>query len=315
MRRVVRTTNQFNTLMSQLEQIASRFWTDLVCVEDYFEPIGGWMCKEKSSGQPGEFVVALNPDLHPGGDFVSRCMCRRAEVIKEVLGDFHRIANKALSSAKMAVPKAWAELSRRFDELTALVRRLRQTCMEGDRQILRDNCILLTQVYAALSSDADVSWLGVPESIARRGIALMSHRLRSRHSELLERLVASLARLKKLYADADENQSAVDEAIASGALVLLGSRRAFWEGAELKVDWPSRPKMWKFLQTLAKKGQGRGFVVQQDVNSDAMGGSTLATLYYRLKKKVPASLWKHIRCHDDPKGYQLNLEPRQVFLF
>jgi hypothetical protein len=44
----------------QLGQIAGRFWNDLVCLEDYFEPTAGWMTRRCSDTADGEFIVALN---------------------------------------------------------------------------------------------------------------------------------------------------------------------------------------------------------------------------------------------------------------
>ena len=83
--------NRLPALLSQLDHISGRFWQDLVCREDYFAPTGGWMGCQRTPVQSGEWVVALNPELHPGGDFISRCLCRRVEVLTEILGDFGRL--------------------------------------------------------------------------------------------------------------------------------------------------------------------------------------------------------------------------------
>src|SRR5438128_11134309 len=42
-RRVESPLDRLALSLVQLGQIAGRFWNDLVCLEDYFEPIGGWM--------------------------------------------------------------------------------------------------------------------------------------------------------------------------------------------------------------------------------------------------------------------------------
>jgi hypothetical protein len=315
-RRVRSPIDRLEVFLVQLDQIAGRFWQDLVCLDDYFEPIGGWMTGKRSQGQPGEFVVAFNPELHPGGDFVSRCLCRRVESLLETLRDFLRLGDEAFRLPGASIPKGWAEVNQRHRDLILLAEQLRQVCLRGDQQPLRDACILLTQVHVGLCPEAELGWLGLPEAIIRIGAIAMGHRLKSCHGELLERLAASLAELKKLYADTDAQQSAIEEATTAGGLVVVRSRQhVYWEGSLLAVEWSRYHAIWRLLVALVEKGQRGAAVENGDLYDHATALSTLATTLLRFRKLVPASLWKHIVPSKDPRGYRLQLDRQHIHLF
>jgi hypothetical protein len=316
--------DQLAVFLAHLEQIANRSWQDLVCLDDYFEPMGAWMTGKKLVRQtgepalavPGEFVVALNPELHPGGDFVSRCLCWRVEGLLRTLQDFLHFGAEAFRKDGVGLPKQWAEANQRNKGLTDLVNQLRHACLAGDQQPLRDTCILLTQVEVVLCPEADLSWLGLPDVAVRIGAHSMRHRLRSCHRELLERLAASLSCLKTLYADADQQLSAIEEAIARGGLVVVrDSQQVYWEGKPLDVKWNRYPKRWDFLVAVAEKGRRGSVVEDRDLYDYAPARSTLATMLTRLRQLVPASLWKHIEPSTDPKGYRLDLDRQHIHLF
>jgi hypothetical protein len=315
-RRVHGPVDRLGVFLVQLDRIAGRFWQDLVCLGDYFEPSGGWGTGRRPGGQPGEFVVALNPELHPGGDFVSRCLCRRVEGLLGTLRDFLRFGDEAFRLPGAGPPKGWAEVSRRHRDLALRAEQLRRACLRGEQQPLRDACILLTQAHAGLCPGADLGWLGLPEGALRGGAPAMGHRLQSCHGELLERLAASLGGLKELYADSDARQSAIEEAAAAGGLVVVRpGQHVYWEGRLLAVAWSRYHALWRLLVALAEKGQRGAAVTDRDLYDHATALSTLATTLSRLRKLVPASLWKHVVPSKDPRGYRLQLDRHHIHLF
>ncbi|MGE3806359.1 MAG: hypothetical protein AB7K24_16950 [Gemmataceae bacterium] len=303
-----------SVLVPQLSAIAERFWQQLVCVKDYFEPTGGWgdSCRGK---RPGEFVVAVNPELHPGGDFVSRCLWRRVEVLRQVLEDCRARCRAAAHSAGTS-QRAWNVAEQQHQELVEASARLYTSCLCGTQQPLRDACVLLTQVHAALNPNANLDWLGVPAAAGQRGKVVMKRRLlHDCHGELFERLAGSLSVLRGLYTRVDEQQTALDEAVASGGLVVLRSQRAvYWEAERIDVNWTAHHALWRFLLALVEKGQHAAAVEGRDLHDDTVGTSTLATTFYRLKKLVPATLWRSIQSNKDPKGYRLTLNREDIFL-
>lgn len=297
-------------VLEQIAQVAGRFWHDLVCAEDYFEPAGSW----GSANQSGEFIVSLNPELHPGGDFVSRCLWRRIEVLRDILEDFHALC---CMSSKVGARRgrAWKLAEQRRQELADASRQLREACLGGTNQPLRDACILLTQVHAALALHAELEWLGLPEFIIRQGAAIMSHRLfQTCQRELFERLAASLHVLRGLYADVDESQSTLEEAIASGALVIVRSAQAvYWEGQRIEVSWTKHQALWRFLLALAEKGRMNAAIDWSDLHAEPVGDSTVANTFSRLKKVMPVTLWKRIH-PSMPRAYRLDLDSQRIIL-
>lgn len=228
---------------SQVDGIARRFWTDLVCPDDYFEPCGGWLEQRASTqGQPGDFIVSLNPELHPVGDFVTRCLLRRIEVLHEVLTQFRR---RLQGGGEKQVSQAW-------DTLEESVRALRATCQAGQDALLRESCVILTQTYAAFHPAPDCHWLGLSESIVHRGIPMLKHRLTNRRDkEMPERIAAALGNLRRLYEGGTPQTRDVEEAIAGQGLVVIENPpRVFWEGEAVKADWNKTPSCWKLLLAL-----------------------------------------------------------------
>jgi hypothetical protein len=305
-------------LLRQTELIGNRFWSDLVCPEDYFEPIGGWMEMRRRRGQAGEFVVAMNPDLHPGGDFVTRCLWVRVDGLCDTLRRFQAACTQLLAPPSRVLAEHWEEVERAWQVLVDESARLRQTCLQGPDQPLRDACVLLTQVYVAFQARPDVEWLGLPAPLVQRGAATMRHRFtHPGNIELAERTVAALHELRHLYRDADPQQNALDEAIATGGLVLVQYPPAvYWNGEPVRVAWGRYPRCWEFLRTLTDKAR-RGAVVEvRDLYGDrTVTRSALGTVFHRLKKLLPASLWRHIHSIRDPQGYRLELERTRLHLF
>jgi hypothetical protein len=305
-------------VLQQTQRIASRFWSDLVCPEDYFAPQGGWMYTQRCPSQPGEFIVAMNPNLHPGGDFVSRCLWVRVDGLHDTLGRLRAACAPALDPPGRTLAGPWAEVERSWQVLADSVAQLRQACLQGPEQPLRDACILLTQVYAAFQPRPDVAWLGLPEPVVRRGALLMRHRwTHTRNVELAERTAAALHELPRLYADAAPGQSALEEAVAAGGLVVVRQPPAvYWQGELVAVEWGRYRRGWQFFRRLAEKARHGAVLEEKDVYADEpVSESALGTVFHRLKALLPASLWRHVHPSSDPRGYRLELARDRLHVF
>jgi hypothetical protein len=310
------TVDEIPFLLSQLDSVARRFWTDLVCADDYFEPRGGWNSPGQPPGQSGVFIVSFNPELHPGGDFVSRCLIRRVEVLHEILHNLFVPMYQACQEGTRFQRRA-AEIEQDWQSFTDLASELRHKCIPEIGQPRRDACVLLTQVYAAFTPQPDLFWLNLSEEVIRHGKATFRHRITSgRNVELADRIAIALTQVASLYEECQPGQSAFEEAIAAGGLVLRDNPPTlYWEGKKLAVSWASYSKPWLFINALAAKARLGAAVNDHDVYGDtAVSNSTLATLYTRLKNLVPASLWREIKPGTEARTYRLCIEPSRIFL-
>lgn len=313
------TVDELPVLLSQLDSVARRFWTDLVCTDDYFEPSGGWNSPGLPRGHAGEFVVSLNPELHPGGDFVSRCVIRRVEVLREILHKLLVPMCRACREGGGVQNKQRAEdVEQTWQSFTDLDSELRDRFLIEIGQPQRDACVLLTQVYAAFAPRPELFWLGLSEELIRHGRGPIRFRITSDRSvELTDRIAAALTQVASLYDECQPGQSALEEAVATGGLVLRDNPPTlYWEGEKQPADWASHRKPWQFIKALAKKARLQAAVDDRDVYGDeAKSNSTLATLFSRLKPLVPASLWREIKKGTEKRTYRLCIEPRRIFLF
>lgn len=299
----------------QTRNIAARPWTDLVCPFDYFSPRGGMMLKVRhpEGVTEGEFVVSLNPELHPVGDFIMRCMFRRVDGWVQCLEDFRRLCYSAWDRAGRPDPAlaeaeqlAWLGLRRRVSDL-------RVFCLTGGAATLRDSCVTLTQAYAAFHPAPDLSWLGLPGHILTHDPGALRHQITgSRSSESLERIATALGDLRRLPGGAAPPRSAVTEAVATGGLVLVDRpRAAYWAGERIDADWDRHPKPWEFLRELAAKALVSAAVGEKDLYADPTSLSTMANRLRRLKSLLPASLHAQV-VPAGTRSYRLDLDVGRV---
>jgi hypothetical protein len=296
-------------------RISRRPWVDLVCPLDYLEPHGGMMLR----GSPppavteGEFVVSLNPELHPVGDLVSRCMFRRVEVWQASLDEFRRLCYRDRAGR---LRPATAEAERRASQdLGRLVSELRARCLVGPAAAIRDSCVIMTQVYAAFHPDPDLTWLSLPRYILESGRDVLRHRiLRYRTSEPLERIAAALPDLRWLLPSAAPRRANTDKVIAAGGLVLVDRpKAAYWEGQRLVADWDRHAKPWEFLRALATKALLVASVGETDLYSEPKGASTMANRLARLKPLIPPTLRRRI-IPAGLRAYRLHLDRGRIHL-
>ncbi len=314
--RTVREVDQLPVMTAQIEAIARPFWRDLVDTADYLGPRGAWLLREEPSEHvtAGEFVVSLNPELHAIGDFVTRCLFRRVEVLAEILAGADRAVLACVPALGRAAPKSVSELAGDRDQLQETIRQLHTICRPDDEATVRDSCVILAQVYVAFHPAPDVGWLGLPDDVIEVGRAALRHRFtNTRNPELTERVAAALGDLRRLYANESPGQSALEEAVARGGLVLTTSpRAAYWEGNLLAVNWAKNDRPWEMLLALARKGRLGAAVEERDLFTGGASPSATPTLFGRLKRLLPAELWKQIIPGIEIRSYCLKLEPAQI---
>ena len=108
----------------QIEEIARPFWRNLVDSADYLEPACGWSFREVPSEHltAGEFVVAMNPELHAIGDFVTRSMFRRIDTLAGILNSANRDVRAACRTLRGAMPKCFENLPESLTEMQKGIR-------------------------------------------------------------------------------------------------------------------------------------------------------------------------------------------------
>ena len=314
--RTVREVDQLPVMIAQIEGIARPFWRDLVDPADYLEPRGAWLPREKPSEHvtAGEFVVSLNPELHAIGDFISRCLFRRVEVLAEILAAADRAVQACVPALGRAAPKSVSGLAADGELLRESVRQLHTICRPDGEGAVRDSCVVLAQVYTAFHPAPDVGWLGLPDHVLEVGRHTLRHRFtNARNPELPERVAAALGDLRRLYANEPPGQSALEEAVARGGLVLTTSPwAAYWARQLLVIDWAKNDRSWELLVALARKGRYGATVEDRDLFPDNASPSAMPNLCARLKKLLPAELRKQILPGDAPRSYSLKLESAQI---
>jgi hypothetical protein len=175
----------------------------------------------------------------------------------------------------------------------------------------------LTQVYADFHPSPDLTWLGLRDWIISSGKGLLRDRvLNQRIPATVERIAVALQDLQYLYPAASPEKSAVDEAVASGGLVLTESPRAvYWDTKPIPADWERFDQPWKLLWALASKAHLRAAVEVRDVYGvEPVTDSALSTLVGRLKKFLPPGLWKFIE-PTRQRSYRLCLDRARVHLY
>lgn len=304
---------------SQMRGIAGRFWTDLVCREEYFEPRGEWMRKSPEGHlQAGEFIVSFNPELLPIGDLISRTLLRRVEVLLGLVEAFRQKCLAAVARAQATAPALLKVVNAAWEQLDADQRSLRSAIQAAPAVQVRESCVILTQAYAAFHPSPDLGWLKLSEALVQHGAATVRFQLcHKRGLEVSERIAAALGDLRQLYAGVRPEQAAIDEAIAAGGLVLVGdSREAYWDGKRIDADWYGQDRSWRLLWGLAKKSGRSSPVSEADLfGNDIVSRSTMSTIFGRLKRLLPSSLWKQIRPGQSARTYHMDLRPRGAYLF
>lgn len=262
--------------------------------------------------QQGHLVVSLNPELHPIGNFVVRGPFQRLEWARAPLASLRRKCLAAVQASGRPYAAQVETLRSAWAELEENARHLEVACRTGPECVLRESCVVLTQIYAAIHPSPDVGWLGLAPEAVSYGAAAIRMRLRQlQGAELFDRVAAALRSLRQLYDPQGEMLATREEAIASGGLVLVRQPPAvYWEGQEVAGPW--KGILWDFLTELARKARLRSPVAQQDLYPDVKSATVMSRNAERLRKKLPPTLRRLIVPGNAPQTYRLDLEPQRI---
>jgi hypothetical protein len=305
--------------LNQLERIASRPWSDLVCVDDYFCPVGGMMLRSPlpTGVTEGAFVASLSAHLFFVGDSITRCMLQRVRSWTSVLNEARQVCYQVVGGTGRRYQKQLRAEQETWEQLREARRRLENLCLTGLDAQMRDSCIAMVQLYAEYHPSPDLSWLGVSDVAFAHFQGRLRQNIESaRDLETIERIAAALASLRLLYRDLPPTISAIDEAVAGGGLVLIGqTREVFWERQPISKEWNRYSKPWELLWQLAAKARAGSAVGNFDLYRDGVSDSTIANRWLRLKAMLPGTLWKCVKPGWEKATYRLDLPINQVFLF
>jgi hypothetical protein len=304
-------------LRNQVSDFCHRRRPPLVNVLDYFEPQPEWIGTGRRRIQRADLIRSLQPDLPAIGNMIVWALLRRVDLRMGILDRLTRMcltASRHFSRRYVArVTELCANRQSAHDRRDSL----RKEFQMGQESLLREHCIILTQVYAAFHPEPDLTWLGLPEPVLRSGQdGVRAWLSQNRNNEFTERICAALSVLGRLYTDAERGQSEIEEAIATGDLVIVQDRaEAYWNAEPVSVD-PQRNRLsWKLLVQLARKARTRSEIAEADVYDHPRSKSTLAMAVHRLQEMLPPSLEALIVPGIQKHTHRLDLASRSVHIF
>ena len=305
--------DELAVVLGQVSLLASRPPPELLRVDDYFEPVQETPVTATGERvQRGDLNVSLNPELHPIGNFVVRGFFQRLEWELSPLTALRRKCRAAVRKSNRPYAVLVENLRTAWNELQGNVQKLKSVLQTGPKNLLRDSCVILTQVYAAIHPEPDVNWLGLPSEIVRQSVEPLRRRLAQPHSaEMFARIAMALAELSRLPGLKDDSLDARAEAIAAGHLVLIQRPpEVYWERAPVEGPW--KGILWQFLSQLARKAQRRASVGQEHLYTEPKSDNIMARNAERLKQQLPPSLRRLIISGSTPQTYRLDLEPQRI---
>ncbi len=302
---------------SQTEGISTRYWDALVSPLDYFYPYHAFSAEERGKRQWASLIPSLNRDLHPVGDFITRCMLERIDMLRRSLEGYRSKVRTAVAQTSIRHDQLLEREEATWDELVACIDQLRSASSDAANVQLYDSCVILTQVYVAFRSEPDVKWLGLPEHIIQSGVALSGLCGSWSAPEIADRVAVALRDLGRLYEHAAPNVEAFEEAV--GTLVLVVNKATcelYWRGEPVVPKgspWSSRRPMWSLFCKLVESCEARSSISAADVYDEIKGDSTLSTAIGRLRKKLPPELAELIVLGGDAATYRIDLKPHEVY--
>lgn len=289
---------------------------ELVDEHDYFWP--EQVYEELDDGtrlQRGEFIVSLNDDLLVPGNFIVRCLLKRIRIRLSILRSFRDMVLRALrgtatyAQERVALRAAWSDL-------TSIEKQVETLFGGGQQTRLRDACVGMTQLYAATHPSPELRWLGITDYSIDDHVTMLRQEISGQQSpQFFERIAQVLHDLRRLPAVADPAQSEVEEAVAGGGLVLIGSNHlAFWQTALFSE--PLTKGDWKMLHALAEKARLESQITITDIFGHAVvTESAMSSAWGRLKRKLPPSFSKLVKPGNKPATYRLELDARRISNF
>ncbi|QGQ25723.1 hypothetical protein F1728_24950 [Gimesia benthica] len=203
----------------------------------------------------------------------------------------------------------WKKLDADWSECQHLLK-------SGKKNRLINSAIILTQIYAAFGLKPELRWLSLPDKLLNHEIDSIRNRLTAfLNKETTDRIAHALGELKDLYGKDEQRTDAVEEAIATGGLVLITTEgKAYWEKRVILNGM--KGKLWELLLLLGQNARRHSCVGEIDLYPDAdVSGSAMGTAWNRLKKQLPVTLWKMVQKGRESKTYILKLDSSQIHIF
>ncbi len=325
LRRTTDEVDRYAELTGQCESIARPYWLDLVNPDDYFQPRSGWMRRDPVPefktengavirSTDGDFVLSFNPEFPAIGDFVTRALFRRVEILTKNLEDARRAVVSAVRTSGRSAPNAVVRAVEDSNRLNETVLKLHSVCRPTEESSIRESCVVLAQIYSAFHPIPETGWLGLPEIVIAMGRMTIRRQMSNlRNLELTDRVAAALGDLGRLYAAEPPGQSALEEAVARGGLVLaLEPVVAYWDGKPIATEWSQYRRPWEYFVALGRKARTGSAVLELDLFEDDATSSAMATLTSRLRGLLPWTLRRLIVRGTEPRSYRLELDASKV---
>lgn len=308
------------SLITQVDMVASRPWTGFVLPEDYFNPYEDLLLKDLDPLWIPEAAMnpMLNHELPLIGDFVSRYALKRLDIHRTRLEPLRRIYGQAVLMAdEKDLPEVKAE-SQAWSYLENLLNQLRTSCLLSMEAALREDIIILTQVFATYHHDPrpELHWLGMADDLIGRGVRHLRSGVPTwRRVEVTDRIAKAIRTLRQLGDSSLVGRPEVQLAINAGGLVLTKQPHGvYWEAQRLEVDWDRKRCVWEFLLRLAEKARMGASVSERDLYAGSVSYSTMANRKLVLANCLPKSLKEKI-VPVRPQAYKLDLLRSQVHIF
>jgi hypothetical protein len=302
----------------QTDALCKRKAAELVSVDDYFGPsLGAAVIIDGKAVTNGAFVPSFNPQIDHVGNHVVRCLLTRLDDDRDALTRVRRATYEHLDRKRHR--KSVEREQRAASALAQAVELMERELATSPTARMWEACIVLTQVYRdCMRPSPDVGWIGLSECALKERRGHLRHFLTAGSDfGLVQRIALALEEARALYQDAPPDQSAIDEAIAGGGLVLVErTREVNWDRQLLDVDWNKERAGWMTLWELAQRGRRGQAVTARDLYPDDPGkrSSTVASRFGRLKDLIPA-LRRYIVPGAEPRSYRLKLDAHLLHVF
>lgn len=310
-------SNDLEIILSQVEYLARNSELALVNSSDYFAPVQDF--SEDADGkkvQHGGLIIAFNHELDPVGNFIVRSLLERTRQWYEIVSKVRVMTIKAIKATGRLYRQLVDQLENEWNKLETDWSECQHLLKSGKQNRLINSAVILTQVYAAFGLRPQLDWLLLPEKCLKHGIESIRARLDTfLDQETTDRVAHALGELKDLY-DKDEQQADdLEEAIATGGLVLIrDAGKAYWQKRVILNEM--KGKSWEFLVLLAQNARKHSCVGEIDLYpDDDMSDSAMGTAWNRLKIQLPVTLSKMVQPGSESKTYILKLDSSQIRIF
>jgi len=310
----IETAISLDDLLSRLEQVKAGCSDEWASIADYFGPNHGTSLEVGGERfRRGEFIVSLNEQLHYVGNHVATCMLVRANLVTDRLFEIASEINATLIAAGHS-GRPWRP---ELDRIGTLLAQLRHACLEREEAVRAEAAMTVVQGCAAFSGlPIDWSWLPTDAQPSKSQLNMLRHIAlgMGRGYSTALKIEAALRVVSRWWATRPLHQTALEEAIATGGLVVdVDSLKVYWQQQEVEGKWAKSPRKFLLLERLAKS-RGRGHVTAADIYEDIPSKSRFPDLKKDLCNSLPKDLRERIQsvqCKNSP-AYKFDLRSSQI---